>query len=114
MRDTGGWGPEVDFAQLVDIFPDETLKLDARFGSATGNEGKTAMLRQFIEEQGFDHIVYHNTVEEPGSLAVIHWKPEQMVSMTDPKVTGGQAQNQAQAMAAYVMGGVFAIPGKEK
>ena len=109
MQDTGGWKPQAVFDQLVDIFPDDTQSLDALFGAATGQAEKTAALRSFIEGKGYDHVVYHNTVEDIGSISVIHWKSEQMVSIFDPRLTKNSATGKAASMAAYVMGGVFGV-----
>ena len=66
-------------------------------------------MRRFIEDKGYDHIAYHNSVEDVGSISVIHWKPELMVSIMDPRLTGGTVPGKAASMAAYVMGGVFGV-----
>ena len=107
MADTGGWKPQAVFDQLQEIFPSQSQELDALFGNATGQAAKTSAIRKFIEDQGYDHIVYHNTVEDIGSLSVIHWKPEQMIPITDVRVTGDTANSKGAAMASYIMGGVF-------
>lgn len=107
LQDVGGWKPQNVYDQLVDIFPDHFDELSAAYGNALGQSEKTVVVRKFIEDRGYDHIVYHNTVEDIGSLSVIHWKPEQMMSIMDPRVTGGTARGNATAMTSYIMGGVF-------
>lgn len=117
MKDVGGWKPSAVLEQLADdIFPEFKEALDVEFSAAVGQAAKTRVLRQFIEDRGYDHIVYHNTVEDVGSLSVIHWQPEQMIPIMDARVTGGTAQGNARAATSYIMGGVFggtAIRDKE-
>ncbi len=109
MEDTGGFYPEQVYRKLRDIFDSDAdhLTLDALWGSALGDEAKTVALRTFIEDKGFDHIVYHNSVEDVGTISVIHWKPEQMVSIFDPRLTANTPSSNARTAAAYVMGGIF-------
>lgn len=91
--------PEEVGRQLEDIFPDDA---DAILAASSGTRAeKTKKLQDFIESKGYDHIIYHNAVEDRGSLSIINWNPDLQRSVYDMELAGasdvGGASAQAQA-----------------
>lgn len=101
LRDMGGFGPEEIGRQLKLLYPDETTKIDTILDG--GGPTTTKGLRKFIEDKGFDHVIYHNSAEDKGSISIINWNPDLWMSIYDPRLHKS-AEGQANAMAAYVLG----------
>lgn len=99
LRDEGGFGPETVGAQLLELFPEQADEIHSILGSGSRNKG----LQQFIEKQGFDHVVYHNAVEDKGTLSIINWNEDLFMSLYDPRLAGNKPQDRAAAMAAFTM-----------
>lgn len=94
--------PETVVDQLLDIFPDDA---DEIFAAAGGTiQESTKKLQAFIESKGFDHIVYHNAVEDRGSLSIINWNPELQKSLWDAELAGVNPTGHGRAAAQAWLG----------
>ena len=94
--------------QLEDIFPDDA---DEILAAASGTRAeKTKKLQAFIESKGFDHIVYHNAVEDRGSVSIINWNPDLQKSVYDPELAG-MGDKAASGAAAQAFIGMLGIGG---
>ena len=116
LRDAGSFNPQEVSSQLQDIFPDKIEEILAAT-SIPGRAEKTKALQKFIEDQGYDHIVYHNAVEDRGSLSIINWNPDLQKSIWDPSFTRNDPNIAAKAVTSYMLGvlGISnANTGKEK
>ena len=98
LRDDGGFTPGHVFPQLEELYPhdsDEILSIMGRQGRLE----KTKGLQQFIESKGYDHIVYHNAVEDRGTLSIINWNPDLQISLWDDAFTAGDPKQAASIVA---------------
>ena len=113
MYDAGGWGPEEVYRQLSIMFPDQKAALDQAM-TALGSGPKQKNLQKFIEDQGFDHIVYHNSVEDKGTLSIINWNRDLYMPLLDKRLVGADdkvvAAKVAMAMAAVGLGVKAEVP----
>lgn len=98
LVDHGGFRTDAVADQLRMIFPEDTDLIDA--ARAAPKEQAQRNLQKFIESKGYDHIVYHNSVEDKGSLSIINWNPELQKSIYDPDFAGVNSIGQARASAA--------------
>jgi hypothetical protein len=103
LEDTGGFKTGNVAKQLETIFPGEEnlLAIDVALG-ASGEAAQQKALQKFIESKGFDHVIYHNSVEDKGSLSIINWNPDLMASPWDAQFTRN-AGEQAKAATSFVM-----------
>lgn len=103
LEDTGGFKTNNVANQLRDIFNNEAdiTAIDVALGEL-GDAQKQKALQKFMESKGYDHIVYHNSVEDKGSLSVINWNPDLMASPWDFPFTRN-AGEQANAATSFVM-----------
>ncbi len=101
LRDEGNFNPHTVGKQLLEVFPEDFEELQSIL---SGGEGPTKALQKFIESKGFDHIVYHNSVEDKGSLSIINWNPDLFGSLYDPKIAGNSAGAIAAAFWMAQMG----------
>ena len=102
LDDNGGFNFIQVFEQLEEIFPAAREELDSLVLTGSRAE-KTKAMTDFIERQGYDHIVYLNRVEDKGSMSIINWNPDLQLSPWDPSLTRGNAGEQAKAASAYVL-----------
>jgi len=104
LEDTGGFGTGAVADQLEAIFntSEDIARIDEALGQA-GTVAKQRALQKFMENKGYDHIIYHNAVEDKGSMSIINWNPDLMASPWDPVFTRNAA-GQAQAAASYLVG----------
>lgn len=96
MEDRGGWFKEGVKIQLTEIFP------DSEFDTIRDLDGWRS-IQKYIEDQGYDHIIYHNTVEDVGSISTINWNPDLMLSVYDPKIAGADVDHTAKVVAGMVI-----------
>ena len=89
LQDTGGFNNGEILDQLYEIFNNKAdwQSLD-RAASGADEFAITKNIQEWIESKGFDHIIYHNTVEDAGSLSVINWNEDLMKSVWDPVFYG--------------------------
>lgn len=119
LEDTGGFKTNNVANQLANIFntEEDILAIDVALGEL-GDSAKQKALQKFIEDKGFDHIIYHNSVEDKGSLSVINWNPDLMASPWDfPFVRNPSEQANAATsfvMAAMGLGGASATVREEQ
>jgi hypothetical protein len=113
LNDSGGFKVEDVAKQLKKIFPDDEDAINAAMG-AVGSVPKQKALQKFIEEQGFDHIVYHNSIEDRGTLSIINWNRDLYMPLLDKRLVGGDggvvAAKVAMAMAAVGLGVKVQVP----
>lgn len=108
MEDRGGWFPNGVILQLMEIFPEDRILLEAM-----ARENKS--IREYIESKGYDHVVYNNTVEDKGMPSIITWNPDLVMSLFDPRlVRQGGADMQAKATAGMVLGYLGIAPEEEE
>lgn len=86
LVDHGGFRTDAVADQLRMIFPDDADLIDAARGARGSQAQKN--LQEFIESKGYDHIVYHNSVEDKGSLSIINWNPDLQRSLYDADFAG--------------------------
>lgn len=86
LQDTGGFNNGEILDQLFEIFNNKAdwQSLDIAAGGADEFE-ITKNLQKWIESKGYDHIIYHNTVEDAGSLSIINWNEDLMKNVWDPE-----------------------------
>lgn len=101
LQDRGGFGPEEVRHQLEMLYPDDVDELLAIRGG--GIEETNLGLQKFIESKGFDHVIYHNSVEDKGMLSIINWNPDLMKSVYHADFAGGNTGQGAAAAAAAFM-----------
>jgi hypothetical protein len=103
MRDRGGFttGPLIE--ELLEIFPKKEAEILA-LRDGGGTTATQQRIQQFIEDQGFDHIVYHNTVEDVGSLSIINWNEDLFMPLFDPQLAGNNPASIARQASAYFLG----------
>jgi len=95
MPDAGNWYNDTVKGHLINIFPeDEAIIVALPEEHALG-------IQQYIESKGYDHIAYVNQAEDHGSISILSWKKENMVSIWDERFVG-RAGGPA-AMAAFYM-----------
>ena len=99
LKDMGGFGPETVGMQLRQIYPDDADFID----TILGGKDQTKGLRKFIEDKGFDHVIYHNSAEDKGSISIINWNPDLWMPLYDARLHNS-ADSQAGAMAAFALG----------
>jgi hypothetical protein len=104
MKDRGGFTTDAMVKELLDIFPEQEKTILALTNNGTGTVATQKRLQSFIEDQGFDHIVYHNTVEDVGSISIINWNEDLFMPLFDPRLSGGKPASTARAAAAYFLG----------
>lgn len=103
LSDEGGFSPIQVSRQLDQIFPDDVDTISTALG--TGDRAaKTKALTEFIESKGYDHIVYHNSVEDKGSLSIINWNPELQRTLWHPDFTRDNPVEQAKQASSYILG----------
>jgi hypothetical protein len=104
MRDRGGFttGPLLD--ELLEIFPKKEAEILALRDGGGSNTATQQRIQSFIEDQGFDHIVYHNTVEDVGSLSIINWNEDLFMPLFDPQLAGNNPASIARQASAYFLG----------
>lgn len=101
LQDNGGFGPQEVSAQLERLFPadaDEIIQAVSGAGTVDANKN----LQRFIESKGYDHVVYHNSVEDKGQLSIINWNPDLQKSLWDPEFVGNNPRAAASS-AAHAM-----------
>ena len=103
LEDNGGFGTDAVARQLESIFnTDESfLAIQAALGESH-TAARQKALQKFIESKGYDHAIYHNSVEDKGSLSIINWNPDLMASPWDARFHRNNA-SQASAATAYLM-----------
>jgi hypothetical protein len=103
LEDTGGFKTNNVANQLQDIFNNQAdiEAIDVALGEL-GDANKQKALQKFIESKGYDHIIYHNSVEDKGSLSIINWNPDLMASPWDFPFVRNSAE-QANAATSFVM-----------
>jgi hypothetical protein len=101
LDDKGAFRPSDVAEQLYEIFPDDFNLIDAANSGAM--KDRTKKLQEFIESKGYDHIVYHNAVEDKGRLSIINWNPDLMKTIWDDEFTRGDTLVGASNAASYVM-----------
>jgi len=104
MKDSGGFTTGSLVEELLKIFPNKEAEILALTNGGTGTTATQKRLQSFIEAQGFDHIVYHNTVEDIGSISIINWNEDLFMPLFDPRLSGGKPASTARAAAAYFLG----------
>jgi hypothetical protein len=104
LEDAGGFKAVGVANQLERIFnnADDIAAIDMALGAA-GETAKQQELIKFIESKGYDHAVYHNSVEDKGSLSIINWNADLMASPWARQFNQGPA-DQAQVATQYIMG----------
>lgn len=104
LVDDGGFKAGGVAEQLEGIFnnAEDIQSIDVAMGKL-GETNKQKALIEFIESKGYDHVVYHNTVEDKGSLSLINWNPDLMASPWDKQFTRGPA-DQARVASQYILG----------
>ena len=104
LQDLSAWTPSTVGDQLLDIF---TSSVDQDIITvALGRSGRTAKtkaLTEFIESKGFDHVIYHNAVEDKGSLSIINWNEDLMASPWSPEFVRGNPEEAAKIASNYVL-----------
>ena len=105
LRDAGGFYPPEVQKQLVEVFPNNEDEILALFD--TDETVMTKSLQQFIESKGFDHVVYHNSVEDQSVLSIINWNKDLWVSPWDDALHRGDVRGAAGAAASVMMGAIF-------
>lgn len=98
LRDEGGFTPGHVYPQLEQLFPDDADEILAIMGRK-GKLEKTKGLQAFIESKGYDHVVYHNAVEDKGTLSIINWNPDLQTSLWDDAFTAGDPKQAASIIA---------------
>jgi hypothetical protein len=101
LDDKGAFRPQDVAEQLYEIFPDDFNAIDS--ANSGGHVERTKKIREFIESKGYDHIVYHNAVEDKGRLSIINWNPDLMKTIWDDEFTRGDIVQGANNAASYVM-----------
>jgi hypothetical protein len=104
LEDTGGFNPQQVANQLERIFnsPEDIDIIEGAL-QAGDRAAQTQSLTSFIEEKGFDHIVYHNSVEDKGSLSIINWNPDLQRTPWHPDFTRDNPIEAAKQASAYVL-----------
>ena len=121
LQDTGGFNNGEIMDQLRDIYktPEDWTAISAAMSGAD-EFAITKNIQTFIESKGFDHIIYHNTVEDQGSLSIINWNEDLMKNVWDsefysvPSVKGDTAISSAIIMGVLGLGGTGAALRTEK
>lgn len=115
----GNWFDTTVIDQLRKIFPNEAPRL-RQILNAPRND-RTVQIQKFIEDQGYDHVVYHNQAEDHGTLSIINWNEDLMVPVWADELldgsTDGIAKAKAQfalAMMGFGLGGTSAIVRNEE
>lgn len=110
LEDNGGFGTDAVARQLENIFTDQESfdSIQAALGEI-GTAPKQKALQKFMESKGFDHIIYHNSVEDKGSLSIINWNPDLMASPWDARFH--RNSNSRGAAAASFLAGALGIGG---
>ncbi len=103
LEDTGGFAVGRVSRQLEQIFPDNVQAIDAALGVGD-RAAQTKAMTEFIESKGYDHIVYHNSVEDKGSLSIINWNPDLQRTPWHPDFTRDNPIEAAKQASAYVLG----------
>lgn len=104
LQDITAWTPDSVGQQLLDIFPavDDQAAIAAAIGQQ-GRQAKTKALTDFIESKGFDHVIYHNAVEDKGSLSIINWNEDLMASPWHPDFTRDNAEIASKVVSSYML-----------
>lgn len=102
LQDSGNFNPRTVAAQLEDIFPDNADEILAAAGGSRVEA--TQKLQGFIESKGYDHVVYHNAVEDRGNLSIINWNPDLQKGLWDAELVADKPQVSATAAASFIMG----------
>jgi hypothetical protein len=104
LEDNGGFKAQGVGSQLQSIFnnAEDIARVDMALGASTEGLRQKELIK-FIESKGFDHITYFNSVEDKGSLSIINWNPDLMVSPWARELHRGPA-GQAKAASQYVLG----------
>ena len=103
LKDNGGFGPDEVAAQLAEIFPDKSREIIAA-REAGGTVKANKALQKFIEAQGFDHVVYHNSVEDRGTLSIINWNADLWAPLYGEEILGTSPNSYAKTVTAMIMG----------
>jgi hypothetical protein len=102
LHDDGGFKAWGVANQLERMFPEDSLAIDAALGEL-GETAKQKKLQAFMESKGYDHVVYHNSVEDKGSLSIINWNPDLMAAPWDVRFTRGP-NDRAKVAAQFLVG----------
>ena len=108
LRDLGGFQAENVAKQLEQIFPDNLNEIKAAM-SQSGGKNRQLALRKFIEDQGYDHIIYHNALEDRGSLSIINWNRDLYMPLYSEEILGNSKNIvEAKVAGALAMLGIGA------
>ena len=84
------------------VFDDTELEMIQHMS----NEKANVALRDLLERNGYDHLVYVNAGEDPGVMSVVAWKPETVENLYYPR----NARNpQAQGGRAAISAAMFPL-----
>lgn len=104
LRDTKNFSPRSVGEQLQELFWEDYDEIQAAMDVSGGRLEQTKALRQYIENKGYDHIIYHNSVESRGSVSIINWNPDLMESIWSPRFNRDNPNSSAQMYAGFIMG----------
>jgi len=110
LQDTGGFDNGEILDQLYDFFKTEEdwKALDIAAGGVD-EFAITKNIQQWIESKGYDHIIYHNTVEDVGSLSIINWNEDLMKNVWDPEFYTVPTKKGNAAIATSVIMGALGL-----
>jgi len=116
MKDRGGFTTGALVEELTMIFPKREAEIRALTNNGTGTTDTQKRLQKFIEDQGFDHIIYHNSVEDVGSLSIINWNEDLFMPLFDPRLSGDKPASAARQASAYFLGvlGISSLMPEER
>jgi hypothetical protein len=103
LQDQGAFLLGTVAEQVEEIFPHRATEISAAISNGSTKE-RTDALVAILEDEGFDHIYYYNSVEDKGSVSIINWNEDLMASPWDAEFTRGNSQEAAKAATAFVMG----------
>jgi len=101
----GNFRPPEVRDQLIEAFPAQADKNAIAHAMNADQRGENVglALGEFLESKGYDHGAYINAAEDHGTLSIVNWNKDLMLSLYDPRLTGGNATKMGAAAAAFYM-----------
>jgi hypothetical protein len=99
LEDRGGWFKQGVKAQLHEVFGHNSDEFDVIESLGTWKQ-----YQDYIESKGYDHVIYHNTVEDRGSISIINWNEDLMLPLYDKRLHFGDKNHNAALISGMVLG----------